>query len=50
MDRVIYIKLNQMTQYINSRKYWHESCKNKGSQLYLKSPHPSLCSGWWWTL
>ena len=24
-----------MTQYINSRKYWHESCKNKGAQLFL---------------
>ncbi len=24
-----------MTRYINSRKYWHESCKNKGAQLFL---------------
>ena len=27
-----------MTRYINSRKYWHESCKNKGSQLSHR-PH-----------
>ena len=24
-----------MTLYINSRKYWHESCKTKGAQLFL---------------
>ena len=27
-----------MTRYINSRKYWHESCKNKGAQLFLTVP------------
>ena len=24
-----------MTRYINSSRYWHESCKNKGAQLFL---------------
>jgi uncharacterized Fe-S center protein len=24
-----------MTRYINSKKYWHESCRNKGAQLFL---------------
>ena len=24
-----------MTRYINSKKYWHESCKNKDAQLFL---------------
>ncbi len=27
-----------MKRYINSRKYWHESCKNKGAQLFLTVP------------
>jgi len=27
-----------MTRYINSRKYWHEYCKNKGAQLFLTVP------------
>jgi hypothetical protein len=27
-----------MTRYINSSKYWHESCKNKGAQLFLTAP------------
>ena len=24
-----------MTRYINPSRYWHESCKNKGAQLFL---------------
>jgi len=44
------MKIKSNDTVYKSRKYWHESCKNKGTQLFLKSTHPSLCSGWWWTL
>ncbi len=27
-----------MTRYKNSKKYWHESCKSKGTQLFLTVP------------
>ncbi|WCS67691.1 hypothetical protein OMP06_19036 (plasmid) [Acinetobacter baumannii] len=27
-----------MTRYINSSRYWHESCKNKCAQLFLTVP------------
>ena len=39
-----------MTRYINPSKYWHESCKTKALNSFSPPPHPSLCSGWWWTL
>jgi len=34
-----------MTRYINPSKYWHESCKNKGTQLFLTVPTPLALLG-----
>ena len=38
MDRVVIWKLNQMTRYINTRRYWHSSCKSNVLNLLLSPP------------